>query len=96
MSEFLQNIPTPQAGVIISLAELPRDAILDETALAKVFGVTARTVKRMVARYELPPPILLASKRSWKVGAVQDWIDESVVRTEKDARRQVQRLRAHG
>ena len=81
------------AGIITILAELPRDAILDEAALARIFGVVPRTIKRMVARYELPPPVLLASKRSWKVGAVLDWIDDNIRRTEKDAKRQVQRLR---
>jgi hypothetical protein len=93
MSELFENISEPSAGIIISLAELPKDAILDETAMAKAFGVTARTIKRMVHRYELPPPILLASKRSWKLGAVLAWIDESVARSEKDARRQAQRIR---
>lgn len=83
------------AGIIIGLAELPRAAILDEAALAKVFGVVPRTIKRMVARYELPPPVLLASKRSWKAGAILDWIDDNIQRTEKDAKRQAQRLSGH-
>lgn len=81
------------AGVITGLAELPREAILNEAALARVFGVVPRTIKRMVARYELPPPVLLASKRCWKVGTVLGWIDASIERTEKDAKRQAQRLR---
>jgi hypothetical protein len=63
--------------------------------LARVFGVAPRTIKRMVARYELPPPILLASKRCWKVGAILDWIDNTIERNEKDVKRQVQRLRGH-
>lgn len=82
-------------GIITSLAELPRDAILDEAAVAKAFGVVTRTIKRMVARYELPPPILLASKRCWKVGAILNWINDSIERTEKEARRQAQRMLGH-
>lgn len=86
------NVP----GIIIRLTELPRDALLDEKAMTRTFAVrSTRTVKRMVNRHELPPPILLASKRYWKAGAVLDWINESIERVEKDARHQAQRLRIH-
>ena len=88
------TVESKNTGIITGLAELPREAILDEAALANVFGVVTRTIKRMVDRYELPPPILLASKRCWKVGAVLDWINASIERTEKDAKRQVQQLNA--
>lgn len=97
MSEFEaagRGIGSPKTGIVTGLAELPREAILDEPALAKIFGVAPRTIKRMVVRHELPPPILLASKRCWKVGAILDWISASIKRTEKDAQRQVRRLNA--
>lgn len=97
MSEVKMVVGTESrhTGIITGLAELPRDAILDELALAKVFWVVPRTIKRMVARYELPPPILLASKRCWKVGAILDWLNDFIERKEKDAKRQAQRLRGH-
>lgn len=80
------------AGIITSLAELPKEAILDEAAMAKTFDVVPRTIKRMVARYELPPPIMLASKRYWTAGKVLDWIKNNIERAEKEARRQVRRF----
>lgn len=83
----------PNSGVITRLAELPRDAILDEVALAHIFGVVCRTVRRMELRHELPPSIKLRTKRCWKAGAVLDWIGEAFDSKEKEAKRQLQRLR---
>ena len=95
MSEVEETKETKNSGIITGLAELPREAILDEAALARVFDVVPRTIKRMVVRYELPPPVLLASKRCWKVGAVLDWINTNIENKEKDAKRQILRLRNH-
>lgn len=83
----------PESGIITRLAELPRDAILDETAMADIFDVVRRTIKRMELRYELPPSIRLGGKRCWKAGAVIDWIGASFEGKEKEAKRQLQRLR---
>ncbi len=96
MSDSNKVMATPKGtGIITGFAELPRDAIIDEAAVAKAFGVVTRTIKRMVARYELPPPILLASKRCWKAGAILDWLNDNIERAEKDAKRQMQRLLGH-
>lgn len=93
MSDVDEKMVNPkETGIILSLAELPRDAIMDEAAMARAFGVATRTIKRMVDRYELPPPIVLASKRCWKAGTVLDWINDSIERNEKEAKRQAQRL----
>lgn len=95
MSEHLLSVSDSKiSGIIIRLSVLSRDDLLDEIAMAKVFAVRCtRTIKRMVKRYEIPPPILLASKRYWRVGVVLDWINESIERVEKDARHQAQRYR---
>ena len=95
VEETKETTETKNSGIITGLAELPREAILDEAALARVFDVVPRTIKRMVVRYELPPPVLLASKRCWKVGAVLDWINANIEHKEKDAKRQILRLRNH-
>jgi predicted DNA-binding transcriptional regulator AlpA len=52
------------------IAELPESALLDESALADVLGVSKRTIRRMVRRFELPPPIRFAGRSTWICGRV--------------------------
>ena len=70
--------------LITGLAEMPAKALIDEDALAGVLGVSKRTVRRMVARFELPPPIALAGRATWISGYVLAHI---VARAERAARK---------
>lgn len=81
-----------EPGAITVLAELPRDTILDIVALAAIFRVVPRTIRRMEQRYELPPSIKLRTKRCWKSGTVLDWIGAAFDREEVEARRVLHRL----
>jgi len=56
---------------ITTLAELPPGTLLDEVALAHTFGVTTRTIRRMIDRRQLPPGVKLGV---WKV-----WFSERVL-----------------
>jgi len=81
-----QDVRLP--GVIITdLASLPEAALLDEEALANMLQVTRRTVRRMVARFELPPPIRLANRSTWRAGTILSWIERRIAaEAEKAAR----------
>lgn len=84
--------PDSTAGVVLTrLAELPERALLDEAALADALSVSDRTVRRMVARGELPPPVQLASRATWQAGRVLGWIEEQIERAEQQARRDARR-----
>jgi predicted DNA-binding transcriptional regulator AlpA len=86
--------PTPSLGVIVDLASMPAKAILNEQALARALGVTQRTIRRMVQRNELPPPIPLAGQAVWFAGRVLEHAETRAARAEKDAgRRQAARER---
>ena len=83
-----------ESGVIITrLAELPRATLLDEKALAQTFGVTKRTVRRMVGRYELPPPVSFAGRSMWQVGKVLSWFEARADRLAREAERGAQKLK---
>lgn len=85
--------PAGLCGVIVTrLAELPDRALLDERALAHVFGVTKRTVRRMVGRYELPPPVRLAGRATWQAGQVLRWFEGRAERLAREANRRSRRL----
>ena len=84
---------TGSGTIITKLAELPGEALLDEEALADTLGVTKRTIRRMVGRYELPPPVSFAGRSMWQVGRVLSWFDTRAERLAREAERGAQRLR---
>jgi predicted DNA-binding transcriptional regulator AlpA len=87
--------PSEGPGVLIdALARLPEKTILDETKLASLLGVVGRTVRRMVQRGELPPPVLFGGRAVWFSGRVLAHLDAAFERVEKEAQRQAARLRA--
>ena len=52
-------------------------ALMTQTDVAKLLRVTPRTLQRMVASGEFPPPIRISPGRSrWRRNVVDDWIEE--------------------
>ena len=81
-------------GVLIdSLAILPERAILDQARLADLIGVTTRTVRRMVSRFELPPPTRLMGRSVWFAGRVLAHIEKAVERAERAAEQIARKIR---
>jgi len=86
---------TDGAGLLIdALARMPERAILDERALAEALGVTPRTVRRMVGRFELPPAVRLAGRSVWFAGRILAHIEAAAERAEREADRRAQKIRA--
>ena len=77
---------------ITSLAKMPEKTMLDELALAAALRVSKRTIRRMVSRYELPPPFRFAGKSTWLVGKVLAHIEARAERKAQDAERAVRKL----
>jgi len=86
-----ENTELPD-GVLTFLAELPREALLDEGAMARAFGVSERTIRRMVERHELPPSVRNAGKSMWFAGRVLDWIEARAEEREKAAKEAMARI----
>ncbi|GAJ12285.1 unnamed protein product [marine sediment metagenome] len=88
--------PTPAqtpGGVLIGgLARLPEKTILNGRQLASILKVTPRTVRRMVRRNELPPPVPLAGNSVWLVGRVLAHIEAAAERAAREAERDVRRI----
>lgn len=80
-------------GVITDLAVLPERSLVGEAWLAKALGVTERTIRNMVTRYELPPPVRLGGRSMWLVGRVLDYIDGTALRMAEEAMREAERIR---
>jgi len=84
--------PNTRGVVLVGLATLPVRAVVDETALAEALGVSKRTLRRMVARFEVPPPVRLAGRSTWIVGRVLTWLDARAERASRDAERMARRM----
>ena len=80
-------------GVISALAEFPREALLNENAMCRAFDVCDRTIRRMVARHELPPPVRLGGRSTWIVGRVLDWLNSRAEEAEQDARKVIDMIK---
>src|SRR5207249_10021577 len=87
-----ESLPVGSGNIITTLAELPDRTLLDETALAEALGVTKRTIRRMVGRFELPPPVRFAGRSTWQVGRVVVWFEARADRRAREAERQARKL----
>ena len=76
MSEQLE---TPQpVEIITELAKLEPRTLITRAGLAKMFQVTEDTIKNMVCRGELPPPVILAKRPTWMAGRILEFIDRQM------------------
>ena len=84
----------PGVGLCLdALALLPERTILDERRLAALFGVTDRTVRRMVQRRELPPGVRRAGRCCWMAGLILAHFEAEADRAAKEAERTAARIR---
>ncbi|HLX62352.1 MAG TPA: hypothetical protein VKX17_13830 [Planctomycetota bacterium] len=88
-------VPLELPGIFDRLARLPGQSILDEKALAEAFGVTPRTIRRMVSRHELPPGIPFAGKTVWLANKVLAYLEAKLDRVAADAERRARAVEKH-
>ena len=92
--EVEQPVQSGPRGIVLdALARLPERTILDEGALAKALHVAPRTLRRMVNRWQLPPPVALGGRRVWFAGRVLAHIEAGAERAAKDAERDAKKFR---
>ncbi len=63
-------------GISVELGTLPPNTLITEKALAKLLGRAAKSIKRAVARGELPPPVRILGEPRWTVGAILRHIEK--------------------
>jgi predicted DNA-binding transcriptional regulator AlpA len=87
------ELSVSKSGLVLSyLAKLPERTLVDERALASALGVSMRTVRRMVGRYELPPPVPFAGRSMWQVGRVLAWFEARADRVARNAQSVARRI----
>jgi len=88
----MTNNTTDSNGIIMRLGELPNGAIVDEEAIAEIFGRCSVSVKRAVDRGELPVPIRLFGKPCWTAGKIISYLEERLRVAELKAKDESERL----
>jgi hypothetical protein len=77
-------------GIYLELGKLPASTVITEDGLAGIMGKTCReSIKRAVARGELPAPVKIMGKNCWTVGVIVKHLED---RLDSEARK-VARLR---
>ena len=79
---------------LTGLADLPENTYLDDKALGAALDVSSHTIRRMTRRHELPPPVRLGGRSLWIAGKVRAWIAERQEQAEREAQKQISRLRS--
>ena len=71
-------------GIIRQLGDLPKGAIVNEEALARMFDRCQVSIKRAIQRGELPPPVKLLGMPVWTVGKLLDHINNRLEIAQKE------------
>lgn len=80
-------------GLLVDeLSRLPDKTIMDESKLASMLKITPRTLRRMVQRAELPPPISLGGRSIWLSDRVLSYLNTAAELAEKEALNQIKRI----
>ena len=75
------------------MARLPEKALLNQEKLGEVLQVDPRTIRRMVARFELPPPTKLGGRAVWMAGRVVQYLEAAMAEAEKTAIKERERIK---
>lgn len=89
---LVNDVRQQPSGVLDSLARMPEKTLLTEDALARALGVSKRTVRRMVARFELPPAVRFGGRSTWQAGAVLRWFEARADRAAREAQRAASKI----
>lgn len=86
--EVQATAETEPRGVLDALARLPDKALVTENGLADLLHMNKRTIRRMVSRHELPPPVRFAGHSTWLAGGVISHFQARAERAAREAERQ--------
>ena len=78
---------SPSGTLIDGLSQLSPKDMLDEKRLAHVLHVSTRTIRRMVERDEIPPPMPTGNRSFWIVGNLTAYFEARAETLAKERQR---------
>ena len=94
MSKVKQDAGTNEK-VITDFAELKPGTLVNVTFVADALGVSERTVRRMVQRHQLPPPISFGNASLWLIEHLLDYVSSASEDKMREAKNERKRLSGH-
>ena len=94
MNEVESDVQADAGMTVDGLALLPSGAILDEKALAVMFGCCTATIKRQVKNGSLPVPVRMFGRSCWTAGAILAHVEKRLAAAQQDAAKENRRLSA--
>jgi predicted DNA-binding transcriptional regulator AlpA len=85
----IPNETTSASPILSEIAAVPEKALLDESALAQMFRVSARTIKRWVQHGDIPPPARIGGRKVWMAGRILTFLEDRLTHAEAEGRRRV-------
>ncbi|HLX64688.1 MAG TPA: hypothetical protein VKX17_25685 [Planctomycetota bacterium] len=82
-------------GIFAELGALPAGAIVNETALARIFGRHTESVKRAIDRGELPAPARMFGSNCWTAGAIVRHLERRLEAAAKEQERKERTIKEH-
>jgi len=80
--------PVRETGIFVyDLGAFDPDTLLDLGGLCGLFRCCSRSIRRMIMKGELPPPVRLGVRQVWQVGRITSWIAARAAVAEKSAAR---------
>ena len=76
---------TNDLGIIRELGDLPGEAIISEQGLAKIFHRHKVSIKRAIARGELPPTVRLFGEPVWTIQVLRDHVSKRLDTAQKES-----------
>ena len=68
------------------LGSTPDEALASVADIAAAMNVCVTTIRRMIARGELPPPVSLGKDDVWTVGWIRRWIEERLAAAARESK----------
>ncbi|MCY3018631.1 MAG: hypothetical protein NTW87_06325 [Planctomycetota bacterium] len=90
----VETVAADLPGVFATIGALPAGAIVTEDALAKLFDRHPASIKRAVARGELPAPARLLGGNAWTAGAIVRHVERRMEAAAKELESTARRVEA--
>lgn len=74
------------------LAAMNPETMLSLKELAACMGFNVKTIRRMVARCELPEPIRMRRRNYWFAGRVHTWLEHRAELAERETERHLRKF----
>ena len=87
-----KEMETSDTGIVRELGDMSSGTVVSEIALARMFKRSTTTIRRAVARGELPPPMRMFGGNAWTIYSLQEHFRKRLDDEENEYRKNQNRI----